>query len=798
MIISCFAGMLFLPLLLFSQKSVIRGIVRDEATEDRLPFVNIGVEGRATGTFSDSEGNFRIELEAGSYTIFFSSVGYTKLEKHLLVDGKKAYTLDIRMSAVTRELNTVVVSASKYAQKIQESISSIEVIKPKLVETGNLSTADKAVDRMPGITIVNNEPQIRAGSGFSSGLGSRVMVMVDEIPLLRGDAGRPDWAILPIEDIDQIELVKGASSVVFGSSAINGVVNVRTAWPKEEPVTKITSFIGTYSKPIRKYSTPWTGMNPLQYGISLTHSQRVDNLDLTGGIVYFNDQGYIGGSPEGKVSDTVYNGGTYAKRLKFYFNTRVRSKKINGLNYGLNGNFMFQENAENFFWYDADTNIYRAYPGSLSRFNSFTFYIDPFARYFSPNGDVHSFKNRIYYLKSNGLYNQSSLSLTVFNEYQYSHKFKKAGDVLFMAGVTNIYSYSYGKVFSGKLAADGTPTLGENGNWESENLAVYIQMEKKFFNRLTVLLGGRYEYYHLADLYERKPVFRAGINFQAAQGTYLRLSAGQGYRVPSIGERYITTTSGSFGFYPNPALFSESSLSYEAGFKQLFKIGKLGGLIDVAGFYENYQNYVEFNFGYWGMNMTNPKKNAGFKFFNTGPAAIYGIDLSAAGEGEVLRGVTLSFLAGYTYSVPKAMDPSYIFYHNPYNPDNSLTYFNTSSDTNGHILKYRVQTLLKTDVQVTWKRISTGFGVRYYGFMKNIDAFFGDALDGQFGVNTGIKKYREEHNSGTYIVDYRVSLQVKHVKLSVIINNVFNTEFSLRPITVEPPRMSQFQVIYQI
>jgi iron complex outermembrane receptor protein len=396
------------------------------------------------------------------------------------------------------------------------------------------------------------------------------------------------------------------------------------------------------------------------------------------------------------------------------------------------------------------------------------------------------------------LYNQSSLSVTLFNEYQYNHKFKKAGDLLLIAGVTNIYSYSFGKVFSGKLAADGTPTLGENGTWESENLAMYFQMEKKFFDRLTVLLGGRYEYYHLADLYERKPVFRAGLNFRASQGTYLRLSAGQGYRVPSIGERYITTTSGNFGFYPNPSLISEASLSYEAGIKQLFKIGKIGGMVDLAGFYEKYRNYVEFNFGYWGLNLTNPKKNAGFMFFNTGPAAIYGLDLSVAGEGQLFRGISLSFIAGYTYSVPKALDPSYIFYNNPYNPKNSLNYLNTSSDTNGHILKYRIQSVLKSDIQISWKKLSTGFGIRYYGFMKNIDVFLEDAMDGQFGVNTGVKKYRLEHNTGTYIVDYRVSLHVRHVKFSVIINNVFNTEFSLRPMTVEAPRMSQFQIIYQI
>ena len=792
--------LLLLSLVSHAQVSVIRGKVTDEKTSDPLPFVNIGVKGQTTGTFSDSNGSYRLELPAGQYDLIISSVGYEKMEKRLHLDGKKTVNLDINLVNISQELNTVVVSASKYAQKIQESISSIEVLKAKTIEIGNLPSADKLVDKMPGITIVNNEPQIRAGSGFSSGLGSRVMVMVDEIPLLRGDAGRPDWNLLPIDDLDQIELVKGASSVVFGSSAINGAVNVRSAWPKDESVTKIVTFLGAYSKPERKYTTPWTGINPLVYGISVIHSQKFDNKDLAGGVSYYKDQGYIGGTPEGKVADTIYNDGQFNNRVKFYFNSRVRSKKVEGLSYGLNGNFMYQENAETYFWYDADTNIYRSFPGSLSKFKMFTFYVDPFLKYYAKNGDVHSLKNRVYYLNSDGLYNQSSLSVTVYNEYQYTHKFdlKKTGQLMLVTGVTNIYSYAFGKVFSGKLAPDGTTTLGENGTYTAENFAVYAQLEAKFFKRLSVLIGGRYEYYHHADLYESKPVFRAGVNLLAGRSSYFRLSVGQGYRVPSIGERYITTTSGNFGFYPNPSLASESSISYELGFKQLFKIGKFAGMFDVAGFYENYDNYVEFNFGYWGMN-PNPSKDVGFKFFNTGPARIYGIDASLAGEGDIAKNLNLSVMVGYTYSVPEALDPNYVFYVNPVNEKNSLTYLTTSSDTTGHILKYRVQSLLKADVQITWKRFSTGFGGRYYGFMKNIDKFFYEILDGQmFGVKTGIKKYREEHNTGTFIVDYRVSYALKSFKFSVIVNNLLNTEFSLRPLTVEPPRLTQLQVIYRI
>jgi len=244
-----------------AQTCIVQGKILDEQSNDPLPFVNIGIMGSSTGTFSDRQGNYQIELPMGVTYLVLSCVGYEKQERRLNVDGAKQISLDIMMTPVSQGLNTIVVSGSKYEQKVEKSIATIEVLKSPAIMASNPSSIDKAIDKIPGITIVNNEPQIRGGSGFSSGLGSRVMIMVDDIPILRGDAGRPDWGFLPLDNVEQVEVVKGASSVVYGSAAITGAVNIRTAYPKDKPETEINSFIGMYSKPDRDYAAPWTGMN---------------------------------------------------------------------------------------------------------------------------------------------------------------------------------------------------------------------------------------------------------------------------------------------------------------------------------------------------------------------------------------------------------------------------------------------------------------------------------------------------------------------------------------------------------
>jgi iron complex outermembrane receptor protein len=781
-----------------AQTCIVQGKVMDEQTNEPLPFVNIGIKGLPTGTFSDSNGLYQIELSKGETVLIISCVGYEKQEKHVNVDGKKKLFLDIQMTPISQELSTFVVSGSKYEQKVENSISTIEVLKSQSILVSNPSSIDKAIDKIPGITIVNNEPQIRGGSGFSSGLGSRVMVMVDDIPMLSGNAGRPDWGFLPVDDVDQIEVVKGASSAVYGSSAITGAINIRTSYPTDKPVTIVNSYLGVYSKPDRNYATPWSGMNPVIYGLTVSHLQQVDNFDYGIGISLYNDQGYIRGTPE-TSSDTNFNKGAFTKRAKFYFITRVRNKKIKGLTYGVNGNFMYNEYAETYFWDNADTNLYRSYPGALSHFKEFSFYVDPYIKFFTKNGNSYSLKNRIYYGNTDANNNQSNLFLSIYNELQHTHNFQKVKEFVLVAGITNIYSYSYGKVFSGKLDSKGTTNANENGTYNAENLAIYAQFEKKFFDRLTLLLGGRWEYYNIADLTENQPILRSGLNLRVRKSTFFRASVGEGYRAPSIGERYITTNSGGFGFYPNPDLKSETCLSYEIGVKQLFKFGKFVGMADISGFLENYKNYIEFNFGDWGNSLLN--QSLGFKFMNTGPARIYGIDMSVGGEGRIARNLDFSMLLGYTYSVPTALNPNAVYY--TYKETNigstvNYTYTNTSSDTKGDILKYRIQSLFKSDLQLTFKKqFGIGFAGNYYGYMKNIDVFL-DELDTPKLMNSGIVKYREEHNKGNFIVDSRVSYSYRDFKFSFLVKNFFNTEYSLRPMTIEAPRTTSLQVLLHI
>src|SRR5256885_7631370 len=86
-----------------------------------------------------------------------------------------------------------------------------------------VATVDEAVNRAPGVLFLNGQVNIRGSSGFVEGLGSRVLLLVDGVPANQGDRGGIDWDMVPLADVERVEVVKGAGSSLYGSAALGGV-----------------------------------------------------------------------------------------------------------------------------------------------------------------------------------------------------------------------------------------------------------------------------------------------------------------------------------------------------------------------------------------------------------------------------------------------------------------------------------------------------------------------------------------------------------------------------------------------
>ena len=230
----------FLYAVQINAQTTLSGVVLDADENPAVGAYIIALGDPITGTSANVEGEFTLPLSPGDHQVVFKYLGMLNdtISFHIAEGEQKV----VRIVLQSRELGPVQVRVGKFDQKKEELTYSIEIIKPSLIEDKNTRSIESILDQTPGLNIMDGEPQIRGGSGFTFGVGSKVAVLVDDMPILSGDAGRPEWGFVPVENIEQIEITKGASSVLSGSSALSGSIHIRTAYPTATPLTKVNVY----------------------------------------------------------------------------------------------------------------------------------------------------------------------------------------------------------------------------------------------------------------------------------------------------------------------------------------------------------------------------------------------------------------------------------------------------------------------------------------------------------------------------------------------------------------------------
>ncbi len=782
---------LFCSNFIYSQTNLatISGYVTDISGNDTLVGALLST-GKLNAVSTNLTGFYEIKTAAGKYVLTCSLLGYKTFETNIEVEEGKTLNYSIKLEQNNNTaLDEVVISAGKYEQKLSEVTVSMEVIKPTLIENKNITNLDAIINQVPGVTVSDGQASIRGGSGFSYGAGSRVLMLVDEMPMISADAGDIKWNYLPLENIEQVEVIKGAASALFGSSALNGVINLRTAYAKDKAQTKIVSYYGSYDAPRHTYKW-WKGSTQNQTGINISHAQKIGNLDVVFGGHHFDDAGFRQFETE--------------KRKRFNANLRYNFKKTPGLSVGINTNMMNTQGGLFFLWQNYDS-AYVPSGYNIQRYNNDRFNVDPFITYFK-GSNKFSLRNRYFKTVNRNDKGQGSYAELYYSEFQYQKRF------------ANGLNLTTGLVYMEQLI------LGDSlyGIHKGKNNAGYVQADKKFFKKLTISLGIRGEFYKVDTAKTNgylfpasakvklpfQPVARLGLNYQLLDYTFIRASFGQGYRFPTVAEKFISTSVSSLKILPNPSLQPEYGYSAEVGIKQGFKIANFKGFVDLAGFYTRYTNMIEFVFDFYvpAGTVFNPTTNystflkaAGFKSQNVGNAQITGTELSVSGIGKI-GPINVTVFSGYTYMKP--------IYSN-YNP---LT--DTLGLANINILKYRSKHLLKNDIQLDYKFLSIGYSTRFQSKTENIDRRFVQSIyhelnDPNSGFNwddvpqtyvlPGLKENYNEFAKKFWVHDARISCSLnENIKLSFIVNNFTNASYQARPGDLRPPTQYVGQLVIKL
>jgi outer membrane receptor protein involved in Fe transport len=458
---------------------------------------------------------------------------------------------------------------------------------------------------------------------------------------------------------------------------------------------------------------------------------------------------------------------------------------------GMSYQFQWQDKGVFILWKN-DSMGYQALENTLSRQRAIRLNVDPYVKFIDKHDNKHYLRTR-YYLVTTGNSDKvydASLAEMYYADYNIQ---KKIGHTNLISGFMSMTNKVTSYVFDNHL---------------SNNLALYEQLETKL-KKLDLTAGLRLEYCQLdkskpetqfviSDKFTSPvyPIFRLGTHYAINKASHLRASFGQGIRFPSVAERYISASVGGVRIFRNPDLRPETGWNSEIGWKQILKFGKWMGMIDVAGFVNQYSNMTEFSFGVYKpdtmatLQTSNPNAInylynwVGFQAQNAEKARITGLEFSFNSSGKI-GNVELVSLLGYTYM-------------NPISLNNDPIYRSSFSDTLSNMLKYRFNHLAKADIQATYKKWSIGGSMRYNSFMKNIDRAFEVGVLGT-ELLVGMEHYRQQFNKGVFVFDTRVSYDLKKgIKFNFIANNFLNAEYSSRPGDLQAPRNFTLQLQYDL
>src|SRR5436190_2561021 len=216
----------------FGQNVTISGNVRNSVTNDSLAFVSVAVKGTNQGTSTNENGDFKLAVAKLPVTLVFTSVGFEEKEVSVTSAGT-SLSVDLAPAATLGQ--EVVVTATRTPQRILEAPVSIERMNARDVRNAPTPVYYDAVRNLKGVDLTTSSLTFRTPStrGFNGSGNLRFNQLIDGIdnqaPGLNFSVGS---IVGPTSlDADNMELLQGASSALYGSGGMNGTLLINSKSP---------------------------------------------------------------------------------------------------------------------------------------------------------------------------------------------------------------------------------------------------------------------------------------------------------------------------------------------------------------------------------------------------------------------------------------------------------------------------------------------------------------------------------------------------------------------------------------
>jgi outer membrane receptor for ferrienterochelin and colicins len=507
-ILQMFIYFLFIPSVIFSQGVSLSGYVTG-TNSSTVAGATITLKGTTFGTVTDKKGYYKInKIKPGAYTLRVSYLGFETLERAVdILKGDNHVDFCIRESNI--DLNEVVVTGTKSEKTLKNVPVITQVISAsKMLQLGITNVTDALQNMVPGLNVSHFGTLV---SVTLQGMDAKYVLFLIDGERIAGEVnGDIDYSMLNLENIERIEVIKGASSSLYGSNAIGGVINIITKKINEPFDAK---FYSRYSKYNELYSGGSIGLKQGIIGSRTSFNySHTDGYDITPETSHdwtqnpyssFSISQKFEITPSSRLSLVPYV--TYYQFERGNVSARPAHDLYTDLMAGLKGQYYFGKNSIDFSYY-------------RDRYNTY---------------DVLELLNN----------KRDTVSYDIIQTVRTQGNFHLSDKNNLTAGL----EYNYENLFSIRIDK-GLKTTGE--------AVFYVQEDIRLGDRWDLISGIRasqHSNYGLNAAPKISIMFKQGfLNF--------RVSAGTGFRSPDLKELYMDFDHfGEFYIIGNPQLKPESS-----------------------------------------------------------------------------------------------------------------------------------------------------------------------------------------------------------------------------------------------
>ncbi len=516
-----------------------------------LAFSNVYLENSTTGTITNENGIFKLtNLKPGSYTLVASFTGYGTSRKRVQITNKN---LQIKFNLVEdNSLQEVTITGTLKAVSRLESPVPVEVYSTTFLKKNPTPSVFEALNNVNGVRPQLNCNVCNTGDIHINGLeGPYTLVMIDGMPIVSGLSSVYGLSGIPNSLIEQIEIVKGPASSLYGSEALGGLINIITKLPENAPLFFAESF-----------GTSWGEIN-FDLGVKANVGK---NATVLVGANYFKYDQLIDNNNDNFTDLTNQD------RISLFqkWNFERRNKR----NFSLAGRYFYEDRwGGELQWNKSFRGGDEVYGESI-----YTSRFEIFGNYQLPLSEKIDFQFSYSDHDQNSVYGNTpylAQQRIGFGQFIWDKKIK-SHDLLLGAAIR--YNY-YNDNTTATILADETaiPSL-------------FVQDEIGFNNKQSLLLGMRYDYNSRhGNIFTPRIAYR----FKPTDDDIIRLNAGTGFRVVNLFTEEHAALTGAREVIIKDELNPEESYNITLNYlKKLYLKNGMYFTIDTSAWYTYFTNAI--------------------------------------------------------------------------------------------------------------------------------------------------------------------------------------------------------------